>query len=98
MGGAVLNEVPEGTDPSKYSFAGSTIVVQAASREEVKEILRRDIYAQSGVWDVENVSLISFSSFLLPYLYTHLHLPLSKGLDCIASMKCTWMVLSALIF
>ncbi|KAK4113480.1 hypothetical protein N656DRAFT_797349 [Canariomyces notabilis] len=57
MGGAVLNEVPEGTDPSKYSFAGSTIVVQAASREEVKEILRRDIYAQSGVWDVENTQM-----------------------------------------
>lgn len=54
--GALLNEVPGGDDPTKYSFAGSTIVVQAASREEIKEILRKDVYAKSGVWDVENVS------------------------------------------
>lgn len=60
--GALLNEAPTGDDPTKYSFAGSTIVVQAASREEIKEILRKDIYAKSGVWDVENVSL--------PYLIT----------------------------
>ena len=30
--------------------------MQAASREEVKEILRKDVYVASGVWDVENVS------------------------------------------
>ena len=54
--GAVLNEVPTSDDPSTFSFAGSTIVLQAASREEVKEILRKDVYVASGVWDVENVS------------------------------------------
>lgn len=59
----MLNEIPEGSDPSKFSFAGSTIVIEAASREEIKELLRKDIYAQSGVWDVENVSC--FLSFLL---------------------------------
>ncbi|KXX81934.1 Protein YciI [Madurella mycetomatis] len=55
MGGAVLNEVPQGDDPSKFSFAGSTIVIVAESRDEIKEILKKDIYATSGVWDVENV-------------------------------------------
>ncbi|KAH6627162.1 hypothetical protein B0J18DRAFT_465107 [Chaetomium sp. MPI-SDFR-AT-0129] len=60
MGGAVLNEVPEGSDASKFSFAGSTIVIQAASREEIKEILRQDIYAKSGVWDVENAQIWPF--------------------------------------
>ncbi len=54
--GAVLNEVPTGDDPKNFSFAGSTIIMQAASREEVKEILRNDIYSAEGVWDVENVS------------------------------------------
>ncbi|GAB1315184.1 hypothetical protein MFIFM68171_05394 [Madurella fahalii] len=57
MGGAVLNEVPQGDDPSKFSFAGSTIVVVAESREEIKEILKKDIYAKSGVWDVENAQM-----------------------------------------
>ncbi len=32
--------------------------MQAASREEVKEILRKDVYVASGVWDVENVSFV----------------------------------------
>lgn len=57
--GAVLNDVPTSDDPSTFSFAGSTIVIQAASREEIKEVLRKDIYAESGVWDVENVSRLA---------------------------------------
>jgi uncharacterized protein YciI len=61
MGGAVLNEVPTSDDPKTFSFAGSTIVIQASSREEVVEILKQDIYAKSGVWDVDNVSLLPFS-------------------------------------
>lgn len=55
--GAVLNDVPTSDDPSTFSFAGSTIVIQASSRDEIKEVLRRDVYAKSGVWDVENVGL-----------------------------------------
>jgi uncharacterized protein YciI len=51
-----LNEVPTSSDPSTFSFAGSTIVIRASSREEIKELLRQDVYAKSGVWDVENVS------------------------------------------
>ena len=57
--GAILNEVPTSDDPKDFSFAGSTLVVQATSREEIKEILRKDIYAQAGVWDVENVSYMT---------------------------------------
>ncbi|KAL2262460.1 hypothetical protein VTK26DRAFT_1244 [Humicola hyalothermophila] len=56
-GGALLNEVPTSEDPSKFSFYGSTIVMQASSREEIKEILRKDVYAQAGVWDVENAQI-----------------------------------------
>ncbi|KAK4121330.1 hypothetical protein N657DRAFT_665613 [Parathielavia appendiculata] len=58
MGGAVLNDVPDSlNDPSKFSFAGSTIVMLASSREEIKEVLRQDVYAKSGVWDVENAQM-----------------------------------------
>ncbi|KAK4158560.1 hypothetical protein C8A00DRAFT_39271 [Chaetomidium leptoderma] len=57
MGGAVLNDVPTSDDPSTFSFAGSTIVIQASSRDEIKEVLRKDIYANTGVWDVENAQM-----------------------------------------
>jgi uncharacterized protein YciI len=57
MGGAVLNDVPTSDDPSTFSFAGSTIVIQASSREEIKEVLRKDVYTSSGVWDVENAQM-----------------------------------------
>ncbi|KAK0672466.1 hypothetical protein QBC41DRAFT_217315 [Cercophora samala] len=60
MGGAVLNEPPQGSDPTKFSFAGSTIVISAASREEIKEVLRNDVYAREGVWDVENAQMWPF--------------------------------------
>jgi hypothetical protein len=33
--------------------------MQASSRDEIKELLRKDVYASSGVWDVENVSLLT---------------------------------------
>jgi hypothetical protein len=39
--------------------------MQASTREEVIETLRQDIYTKSGVWDVENVSLL-LPSFLPP--------------------------------
>ncbi|KAH6641769.1 hypothetical protein F5144DRAFT_600370 [Chaetomium tenue] len=57
MGGAVLNEPPTSDDPSTFSFAGSTIIILASSREEIKEELRKDVYASSGVWDVENAQM-----------------------------------------
>ncbi|KAL2152698.1 hypothetical protein VTH82DRAFT_5882 [Thermothelomyces myriococcoides] len=60
MGGAVLNEVPTSSDPKDFSFAGSTIVIVASSREEIKEILRQDVYAKEGVWDVENAQIWPF--------------------------------------
>ncbi|CAJ2502810.1 Uu.00g102040.m01.CDS01 [Anthostomella pinea] len=56
-GGAVLNEKPEGDDPTKWDFHGSTLVLIAESKDEVKAILEKDIYATSGVWDVENAQI-----------------------------------------
>ncbi|RYP30654.1 hypothetical protein DL767_006154 [Monosporascus sp. MG133] len=57
-GGAVLNSKPESDDdPTKFDFYGSTVVVVAESREEVVGILKGDIYAKSGVWDVEKAQI-----------------------------------------
>ncbi|KAL2269178.1 hypothetical protein VTJ83DRAFT_4024 [Remersonia thermophila] len=57
LGGAILNDPPASDDPSTFSFAGSTIVIRASSREEILENLRSDIYAVSGVWDVEKAQM-----------------------------------------
>lgn len=36
-------------------FKGSMLVVVAESEQEVRETLAKDIYATSGVWDIDNV-------------------------------------------
>ncbi|KAI1819089.1 hypothetical protein F4861DRAFT_544274 [Xylaria intraflava] len=56
-GGGILNEKPEGDDPTKYSFYGSAVVVVAESKEEILERLRGDIYATSGVWDLDKIQI-----------------------------------------
>ncbi|KPM34943.1 hypothetical protein AK830_g11625 [Neonectria ditissima] len=58
MGGALLNSVPKDDDPANLDFMGSTLVCVAESVEQVREQLSRDIYATSGVWDMEKVSTI----------------------------------------
>jgi uncharacterized protein len=55
MGGAYFSEPPQGDDPAGWKFAGSTLVVVAATRDEVVKDLEGDIYTRSGVWDVANV-------------------------------------------
>lgn len=37
-------------------ICGSTVVAWASSKEEVLDILKADIYAKEGVWDLEKVS------------------------------------------
>ncbi|KLJ06031.1 hypothetical protein EMPG_10557 [Blastomyces silverae] len=53
LGGAMLESHPEEgqTPPMK----GSMLVVVAESPEAVREQLSKDIYATSGVWDIDNV-------------------------------------------
>lgn len=53
--GALLTEVPKDDDPSSLRFAGSTLVCMAESKEEIIEMLKKDIYGESGVWDIEKV-------------------------------------------
>ncbi|OAQ98616.1 hypothetical protein LLEC1_02093 [Akanthomyces lecanii] len=60
MGGAVLNSVPEGTDPSKFEFHGSSLVAVGESKEAVLEQLKNDVYATSGVWDLAKAQVFPF--------------------------------------
>ncbi|KAI0024187.1 hypothetical protein F4780DRAFT_644142 [Xylariomycetidae sp. FL0641] len=56
-GGAILNDKPESEDPSAFDFYGSTLVCVAASKQEVYDLLAKDIYTTSGVWDLEKAKI-----------------------------------------
>lgn len=43
------------TDSSKTQFAGSTFHMMAESKEEILEFLKKDIYYESGIWDLDSV-------------------------------------------
>ncbi|KAK3942237.1 hypothetical protein QBC46DRAFT_380368 [Diplogelasinospora grovesii] len=57
MGGAILDEVPADDEPFSLKFCGSTIVIMAENKEEIKAALNKDVYAKKGVWDVENAQM-----------------------------------------
>ncbi|KAI1650252.1 hypothetical protein F4815DRAFT_446017 [Daldinia loculata] len=58
-GGAVLNDKPESDDPATFDWYGSTLVLVAESKEEVKAILEKDIYTRTGVWDTEKALILA---------------------------------------
>ncbi|PLB41782.1 YciI family protein [Aspergillus candidus] len=60
VGGAMLNSHP--TDSQGPSFKGSMIIYTGESVEDVRKIIKDDVYATSGVWDLENVQIIPFVS------------------------------------
>ncbi|KAL4723653.1 hypothetical protein ACLX1H_009295 [Fusarium chlamydosporum] len=66
MGGAILNSVPKDDSPSSLDFAGSTLVCIANSVEEIREQLSKDIYATSGVWDMDKASTPKNVSRFIP--------------------------------
>ncbi|KAF5635789.1 hypothetical protein F52700_5101 [Fusarium sp. NRRL 52700] len=51
MGGGTL---------SRDSVNGSAIIARAKSEAEVLAVLENDVYARSGVWDLENIKFIPF--------------------------------------
>ncbi|PGH27757.1 hypothetical protein AJ80_00545 [Polytolypa hystricis UAMH7299] len=55
MGGATLDEPPAEGSPLKFN--GSFIVAHAATKEEALEEIKKDVYATSGVWDLDNGDL-----------------------------------------
>ncbi|KNG85840.1 YCII-related domain protein [Aspergillus nomiae NRRL 13137] len=56
-GGTVDSHPGPGETPS---FNGSALIVLAESEAEVRELIAKDIYARSGVWDVEKAQVIPF--------------------------------------
>ncbi|KAJ5811061.1 YCII-like protein [Penicillium robsamsonii] len=59
-GGAMLNAHP--ADGETPSFKGSMMLVVAENEAEVLELLNKDIYVSSGVWDMEKAQIIPFKS------------------------------------
>lgn len=65
--GALLNSVPKDDSPDSLDFMGSTLVCVAKSVEEVREQLSKDIYATSGVWDMDKARTPSKPRTIYPY-------------------------------
>jgi hypothetical protein len=60
FGGAYMSSPPvEGQTPP---MIGSALIVVAASKEEVIERLKNDIYSTGGVWDVDNAQIWPFKT------------------------------------
>lgn len=51
--GAIFNEIP--TEGKPLNFAGSALNVVADSKEQVLEIVKKDIFAKEGIWDLNNI-------------------------------------------
>ncbi|KAJ5904679.1 uncharacterized protein N7473_001595 [Penicillium subrubescens] len=57
-GGAIFAEHPqEGKDAQ---FLGSVVVYTGENVEKVRELINSDIYAKSGVWDLEKVQIYPY--------------------------------------
>ncbi|KAJ9642446.1 hypothetical protein H2199_004827 [Coniosporium tulheliwenetii] len=60
FGGAFLSELPkEGEQPK---LAGSAMIAVGESREEVVEMLKKDVYTREGVWDWDKVQMWPFKT------------------------------------
>lgn len=57
--GATLEEPPKEGEALKIN--GSCMIAHAATKEEVIEQLKLDVYSSSGVWDWEKVCSVSKS-------------------------------------
>lgn len=42
-------------DVEKTKFAGSTFHMMAENKEEILEFLKKDVYNENGIWDLESV-------------------------------------------
>ncbi len=51
----MLEEVPRAGEGLK--IFGSAMVAHAASKDEVLDVIKQDIYFKSGVWDLDKVRL-----------------------------------------
>ncbi|KAF1946160.1 hypothetical protein EJ02DRAFT_450928 [Clathrospora elynae] len=63
-GGAMLEAPIDASSNDPPRMKGSACLIGAATREEVVERLKRDVYVSGGVWDLEKVQIIPFRSAL----------------------------------
>ncbi|KAA6414427.1 MAG: hypothetical protein FRX48_01176 [Lasallia pustulata] len=60
FGGALLDEAPK--EGGGLKINGSVMLAVAESKEEVLEVLKKDIYCTSGVWDWGKVQIHAFKT------------------------------------
>ncbi|RAL05775.1 uncharacterized protein BO80DRAFT_420977 [Aspergillus ibericus CBS 121593] len=60
LGGAMLDKHPK--EGESMTFQGTSLMLVVESKEAAEEIIRNDIYAKSGVWDLDKVQIIPFKS------------------------------------
>jgi hypothetical protein len=60
----MLEEPIKEGDTSTPKMKGSAMLIGAATREEVLERVKKDVYVGEGVWDVEQIQVIPFRSAL----------------------------------
>ena len=60
MSGAYMSSTPK--DNEILSMIGSAMIALANTKEEILDVLNRDVYAQEGVWDLERVQIWPFRS------------------------------------
>jgi len=62
FGGAMLDEPHVESSGQGPKIKGSIMLAVAESEEEVWEKLKGDVYATSGVWEMDKVQVIPFKS------------------------------------
>jgi acyl-CoA reductase-like NAD-dependent aldehyde dehydrogenase len=84
--GALLNDVPKDDEVSSLDFFGSTLVIEATSKEEVLETLKNDPYGRADVWDFDKVGQILTSppSLRAGADFAGANLPVPPGLEDIS--------------
>lgn len=62
--GAMLEEPIKEGDSGPPKMKGSAMLIGAKTKEEVIERVKKDVYVNEGVWDVESIQIIPFRSAL----------------------------------
>ncbi|KAI8724104.1 YCII domain-containing protein [Fusarium sp. LHS14.1] len=57
-GGAIFEKHPVDGEPAL--FKGSVVIYSAESIDEVRTIIENDVYATSGVWDLEKAQILPY--------------------------------------
>lgn len=56
--GAIYNEPKAAGEPR--TFAGSHLQIVADTKEEALEIVKGDVFAKEGIWDLDNIIIYQF--------------------------------------